>query len=478
VLVVAGLLVLAGCTAGTGSVTDGPGAPGTDATVGETTTPGVTTDAGGTTDSGPEVNGTLAVHFVNVGQGDSTLVVGPTGETLLVDTGDFRDDGEHVIDYLDAQGIDRIDALVSTHADADHIGGHAAVIDHLETDGDGVGAVYDPGVAASTETYERYLDAVESHDVPLYRTQTGDEIPIAGVDVDVLAPPATPLADGERNENSVVLRLSFGRTTVLLTGDAGPVEEPYLVRTHGQSLDATLLKAGHHGSSSSTSAALLDATTPAVVVVSSAYDSRYGHPHEEVLDRLGDRGVPTYWTGTHGTVVATSDGRAVEVATQAAATTRPRDLRTEAPVEPGTGGPVVVRDAYRASEGDADGSDDRAGSDGTVRTERARIAISEIHADAAGDDRENLADEYVVVTNRGDEPVDLSGWVLTDESGARYTFPDVVLDPGASVTVRTGQGVDTDTDLYWGAGRPVWNNDGDTVTLLRPDGGTVTEVPY
>jgi competence protein ComEC len=105
--------------------------------------------------------------------------------------------------------------------------------------------------------------------------------------------------------------------------------------------------------------------------------------------------------------------------------------------------------------------------------------VTEIHADAAGDDRDNLGDEYVVLTNQGDDPADLSGWQLTDESGVRYTFASgTTLDAGASVTVYTGAGRDTATAKYWDAGRPVWNNDGDTVRLLRPDGTVVTEVSY
>lgn len=466
VLLVVGLLVLAGCTGGAG-----PSASSPDTSVTEVPGGGPSDERGETpTEAFPPTNvsGTLEVHFINVGQGDSTLIVGPTGETILVDTGDFRDDGAYVIDYLESRGIDRLDALVSTHADADHIGGNAAVIEHFETDGEGVGAVYDPGVASSTATYERYLDAVEQYDVPLYLTLAGDRVPLDGARVTVLSPPQSYLAEGERNENSIVLRVEFGRTSVLLTGDVGSDGEPYLVENHEQALDVTLLKAGHHGSSSSTSAALLNAATPKAVVISSDYDSRYGHPHEEVLGRLAARSIPTYWTGTHGTIVATSDGAVFEVATQAAATTRPRDLRTDAPVSPDTDGPVVVRAAYRAESADP----------ATVAAS-ARIEISEIHADAAGDDTQNLVDEYVVVTNRGSEPVDLSGWVLTDESGARYTFPeDTVLDAGASITVRTGDGTDTETDYYWGAGRPVWNNDGDTVTLLGSDDEVVAEVSY
>ncbi|WP_243700394.1 ComEC/Rec2 family competence protein [Halorussus pelagicus] len=197
-------------------------------------------------------NGTLSVHFIHVGQGTSVLVVGPEGETLLYDTGNWNDDGEHVLDYLRSRNITRIDSLVTSHADADHIGGHAEVIEHFETEAEGVGAVYDPGIAAATRTYEDYLDAIEEHDVALYRTQAGDRIPMAGASVRVLVPPEDSLADRERNENSLVLRAEYGNASVLLPGDAAAAAERYLTETYRGSLNATLLAAGHHGSNSST----------------------------------------------------------------------------------------------------------------------------------------------------------------------------------------------------------------------------------
>ncbi|OYR82955.1 competence protein, partial [Halorubrum sp. E3] len=147
VLLLLGVVVLAGCA----------GVP-----LGEP----VSTDTA--PDSGSDVataNGSLEVHFINVGQSVSTLVIEPDGETMLVDTGHYNDDGEYVLEYLRQRNVTRIDHLVTSHNDADHIGGNAAIIDYYETEADGIGAVYDPGIAANTVTYEEYLDAVEAHNV-------------------------------------------------------------------------------------------------------------------------------------------------------------------------------------------------------------------------------------------------------------------------------------------------------------------------
>jgi competence protein ComEC len=457
------VLVLAGC-----------GGAGPTGELGEPSAP---TETGTPTAAGTGAEGTLEVHFINVGQSVSTLVVGPTGETMLVDTGHYNDDGAYVLTYLERRGIDRIDHLVVSHNDADHIGGNAAIIDYYETEADGIGAVYDPGIAASTRTYERYLDAVEAHEVTLYETREGDEIRFEGVDVAVLGPPEPYLEDGARNENSVVLELSHGETSFLLTGDAEDDQEAYLVEQYGDRLRSTVLKAGHHGSSSSSSGAFLDAVRPSAVVVSSAYDSRYGHPTEAVLGRFADRSLPTYWTATHGDVVLVSDGRGVTVRTQAAAPTDPLDLRDADGVDPGNQSAV----ADRARLGGGEGVTRTAApitTDGGTPTDRS-LVVSEIAADPDGPDRENLDDEYVVFENAGDEPLNLSGWTVEDEAGRTYTFPDgYVLDAGATVTLRTGTGTDTDADLYWGSGSAIWNNDGDTVLVHNSDGDPVLRETY
>nr|WP_274326230.1 lamin tail domain-containing protein [Halosimplex aquaticum] len=438
--------------------------------------PDETTTAETTTAS---ADGAVEVHFINVGQSVSTLVVSPTNETMLIDSGDYQDDGEYVLQYLKWHNITRIDHFVVTHADADHIGGNAAIIDYYETEANGIGAIYDPGIAASTQTYEEYLDAVEAHNVTLYETREGDPLPFDGADVDVLGPPEPYLENRDRNENSIVLQLSYGNTSFLFTGDAEDDQEAYLVDTYGRALKSTVLKAGHHGSQSSTSGDLLDAVSPKAVVISSAYDSQYGHPHEEVLQRLANRSIPAYWTATHGNTVLVSNGTHITIETQQGAPTDPTKLRTGTAIQPGSTDPVETRTTIAGSEGGS--TETPVATDGGTETavDEGSLVVDEIHADAQGNEQENLNDEYVVFRNTGTEPLDLSGWTVADAADHTYTFPDgFTLAPDATVTLHTGSGSDSDTDLYWGSGSPIWNNGGDTVIVTNPAGDEVIREEY
>jgi competence protein ComEC len=422
-------------------------------------------------------NGILEMHYINVGQSVSTLIIGPTGETMLVDTGHFHDDGEYVLQYLQAHNIDRIDYMVVSHNDADHIGGNAAIINYYETEADGIGAIYDPGIAASTQTYNDYLDAVEEHSVTLYETRAGDVIPFQGVDIQVLGPPEPYLENGARNENSIVLKLIHGETSFLLTGDAEDDQEAQLVDRYGDQLQATVLKAGHHGSASSTSGQLLDAVNPEVVIISSAYESQYGHPDPAVLKRLADRSIPAYWTAAHGDIVLVSNGEAVSVRTQQSAITDPLSLRDSDSIEPGSGGDVTERQTL--GSGAVSPVQTPVATDGGTSASDGTLKIETVNADANGNDRENLNDEYMVFRNSGETALELSGWTVSDPAGATYTVSEgYTLPAGEAVTLHTGSGTDTQTDLYWGSGSPIWNNGGDIVTVRNSDGDIVREETY
>ena len=115
---------------------------------------------------------------------------------------------------------------------------------------------------------------------------------------------------------------------------------------------------------------------------------------------------------------------------------------------------------------------------GTITGSASGVAIADIHADAAGNDNQNLNDEYVTLTNTGETALDLSGWTVSDEAGHQYTFTDLSIGPNASVTLYTGRGTDTDTERYWDRDGAVWNNDGDTVVVRTPSGETALRQSY
>ena len=187
----------------------------------------------------------------------------PEGETILIDTGDWRQDGSGVIEYLDVHDIDRIDHLIATHGHADHIGGHAAIIEEFETNRDGIGAVYDSGVPHTSQTYENYLDAVDEHNLELLIVEEGDQLPIEEKAVSglVVNPPEGDSGD-DLHYNSVSVVFEFGEVRYLTTGDAETEAEARTVEEWADELDADIYQAGHHCSSTSSSPTFMDAVAP------------------------------------------------------------------------------------------------------------------------------------------------------------------------------------------------------------------------
>ena len=344
VLLVGLMLVLAGCVGDTGDDSGDDGID--DADTADDTDSDDSTDDSDDTQNGddddtdrdtdddppPTVDGELEIHHIDVGQADSTLILTPEGETILIDTGDWRQAGSEVIAYLEALDIDRIDHLVGTHPHADHIGGHDEIIAWAEEEGNGIGTAYDSGVPHDTATYERYLDAVEDYNVDLQIVEEGDEMPIEDESLSALFvnPPEGQSGD-DLHDNSVSLVIEFGDFSYVTTGDAEQDAEDHMVDVWAEELNADVYQAGHHGSSTSSTHSFLDAVDPSIAVISSGYDSQYGHPHDEVLQEFADRGIETYWTGVHGDIVLTTDGDSISVETSDEFSTDPADLLAEKP---------------------------------------------------------------------------------------------------------------------------------------------------
>src|ERR687895_968501 len=251
----------------------------------------------------------LIMSFIDVGQGDSILVILPNTKTLLIDGGERQSSGK-VLSTLQEYGLSYIDVIVATHPHADHIGGLIDVINTVN-----VGQVLDSGQMHTTQTFEDLLDAIYNKQIPLRSVSEGESINLdPTVKIDVLNPPASipdgANNEGEFNDNSVVLKLTYGNFSALLTGDMEERNEARLVFNNATILDADVLKAGHHGSRTSSSTAFLNAVTPEAVIISLAAGNNYGHPHQEALDRISASGAQYLLrTDNDGTITLTSDGR-------------------------------------------------------------------------------------------------------------------------------------------------------------------------
>lgn len=252
----------------------------------------------------------LEIHAIDVGQGDALALRTPAGRWILVDAGprseSFDAGRSRIVPYLLRNGAHRVELMVLTHADADHIGGAAAVLDLLP-----VARVLDPALVAGKDMYLEALLEANQSGVRWLAARAGDAIEVDGVRLLILAPPDSLVATGAgTNEASVVFRAEYGAFAALFLGDAYVEVEQWLVSTTPEALRADLLKVGHHGSLTSTSTELLSAADPRLAVISVGRRNRYGHPHPTVLRRLESRGVRVLRTDLHGaiTIRATRSG--------------------------------------------------------------------------------------------------------------------------------------------------------------------------
>lgn len=257
----------------------------------------------------PAVTGDpLTVYVIDVGQGDSILLVSPSGRTMLIDAGD-ADHYDAVMGTLSDLDIDRIDVLVATHPHGDHIGAMGRLVKNIE-----VGACYLTEYPSNIFAYTRLLDALEQYNVPTCTTDTDTRIAWdADCPVTVLSPVAG-VAYEDLNASSIVLRVDYGDTSVLLAGDATIEAEDIMLATFpADAFSADVLKIAHHGSSDATSERFLDAVDPSVVAASLGAGNDYGHPHREILAMLSEHGLKLLRTDELGTIKIVLDGAAATV---------------------------------------------------------------------------------------------------------------------------------------------------------------------
>lgn len=254
----------------------------------------------------PAVNAQMSVHFIDVGQGDCTLIVSD-GEAMLVDAGE-SECSQTVVDYLDEMGITSLKYVVGTHPHSDHIGGLSSVIDSFEVENVILPAV-PKDMTPTTSVYEKLLLSIKNNGLKIHKAKD-EKLSLGTSEVEVFA----PLGEySNLNNYSVCLKITHGKNTFLLTGDTEEEGERDFVMRNKNSVDAKVLKLGHHGSKTASQTELLDAVTPRYAVISCGEGNKYDHPHTEVLERVEKYADYTLRTDKTGTVIFMSDGEGLSV---------------------------------------------------------------------------------------------------------------------------------------------------------------------
>jgi competence protein ComEC len=249
------------------------------------------------------VSGELKVHYLDVGQGDS-IIIQQGSAAMIIDAGNPGDKGT-IVRYIDSLGIKKFDFVVGTHVHADHIGSMDTVIKTYE-----IGKVYFPKQTSTTATFKRFVDAVSAKGLKLHVPVVGESFLLGEAVCTVMSPKGENYKNS--NDYSIVIKIQFGNTAFIFTGDAEELSEREMLQGD-LDLRANVLKVSHHGSKSSTTEEFLRSVNPEYAIISVGKDNRYGHPSEEVLYRLKNAGIKVYRTDEQGTIIIVSDGKEVTI---------------------------------------------------------------------------------------------------------------------------------------------------------------------
>lgn len=254
----------------------------------------------------------MQVHFIDVGQGDAALITCGE-EAMLIDAGD-NSMGTTVQKYLMQQGIDKLEYVIATHPDADHIGGLDVIIYKFDCE-----MILMPDAEKDTESYQDVLAVMENQYYQKTVPKVGDTYTLGSANFQIISP---ALTYAEANNNSIVIRLVHGDNSFLFTGDA-EVQAQQEMTYGGYELQSDVIKIPHHGGSSSYQKWFYQEVKPAFAVIFCGKDNGYGHPSKEVLEALKELGVSVYRTDEQGSIVATSDGKDISWNTSPSVTWAP-----------------------------------------------------------------------------------------------------------------------------------------------------------
>lgn len=250
---------------------------------------------------------TSKVSYIDVGQGDSILIQSPSGKQLLIDGGRSSDVVESlrkIMPYFDYS----IDVVIGTHPDADHIGGLPKVLEMYD-----VGAFFEPGSTSDSKIYESLEQSINVKQIPHILARENMVIDFGDGAYFVMLFPGQDVSRWETNNSSIVGMYVHNTTSFLFTGDAPVATEQYLLKKYSHYLDTDVLKLGHHGSRTSSSNDFLKYARPGLAIISAGKGNSYGHPHEEVIERLNNLDIPYFSTAEMGTITLGTDGSVIRL---------------------------------------------------------------------------------------------------------------------------------------------------------------------
>lgn len=249
------------------------------------------------------VDSILEIYFFDVGQADSILIK-ENDYTVLIDGGN-QSDGKNLVKYLKEDlNINDIDILVGTHPHEDHIGGLPDVITSLE-----IGKIYLPNATTTTKIFEKLLDAIEDKNHKITVPKINEEFNLNNMNFKVIY---TGTDESDLNNTSIVLKLEYGETSYLFTGDATNTTEEKIL---DKDIESDVLKVGHHGSSYSTTEEFLNKVNPKYAIIQVGNNNKYNHPNKTTLDKLNERNIKIYRTDKDSTIKLTSDGKKINIET-------------------------------------------------------------------------------------------------------------------------------------------------------------------